>query len=64
MLSTVRMRISTQLIQRLKQKRAQRDMRDVRHTSAVQAPEFEGWKKLSVEAINFTSESRAFEPPT
>jgi hypothetical protein len=34
------------------------------HTSAVQAPEFEGWKKLSVEAISFTNESRAFEPPT
>jgi hypothetical protein len=38
--------------------------KDIRHTSVVQAPEFEGWKKLSVEAISFTNESRAFEPPT
>lgn len=32
------------------------------HTSAVQAPELEGWKKLSVEAINFAKESRAIDP--
>jgi hypothetical protein len=32
------------------------------HTSVVQDPEFEGWKKLSVDAINLASESKAFEP--
>lgn len=33
-------------------------------TSAVQAPEFEGWKKLSVDAIIFTKESSARQPAT
>ena len=35
----------------------------VRRTSFVQAPEFEGWKKLSVEAISLANESKALEPP-
>jgi hypothetical protein len=34
-----------------------------KHTSLVQGPEFEGWKKLSVDAISLTNESNAFEPP-
>ena len=33
-------------------------------TSFVQDPEFDGWKKLSVEAIILASESSALEPPT
>lgn len=32
------------------------------HTSFVQLPEFVGWKKPSVEAINFANESRALHP--
>jgi hypothetical protein len=34
-----------------------------KHTSLVQGPEFEGWKKLSVDAISFANESNALEPP-
>lgn len=31
-------------------------------TSVVHAPEFDGWKKLSVDAISLARESKAFDP--
>jgi hypothetical protein len=35
---------------------------EILRTSAVQVPEFEGWKKLSVEAIILAKESNALQP--